>query len=226
MTRRGSDMRILHVIAEMDAGGAERVVHALAETSIAQGHAVAVASAPGRWTPRLVSLGVLTFDLPPASRSVSMTLKSVNAIRGAVRSFMPTVIHTHNVRATVAARLATPQLRGRPMITTLHGLAASDYRAGVRILRLSTPHVVACGEAVGRRLSAAGMPAGRLSVIPNGVGVCRTSVSESGRQRCACLYEMTERPVVLGIGRRVAPKNWPAFLRSPRELPVQILDRR
>jgi glycosyltransferase involved in cell wall biosynthesis len=204
-------MRILHVIAEMDAGGAERVVHALAETSIARGHAVAVASAPGRWTPRLVSLGVSTFDLPATSRSVRMTLRSVGAIRSAIRAFAPTVIHTHNVRATVAARLATPRRSGRAMVTTLHGLAASDYRTGVRALRLATPHVVACGDSVGRRLAAAGMPADRLSVIRNGVDSA-SEVDEATRHDTRGRYGMVSRPAVLGIGRLVEQKNWPAFL--------------
>ncbi|WP_244210993.1 glycosyltransferase [Amycolatopsis kentuckyensis] len=155
-------MRVLHVISEMGAGGAETLVAGMVARGEEYGWVSAVASGGGFRADALAAAGTPTFPVPLARRSKAGVLKAAWATRRAVSRFRPDVVLAHNVGASLVARLA-----GRRPLTVFHGVADSDYAAAARILRHTSGQVVAVSEATADRLAAAGLE--RPVVIPNAV---------------------------------------------------------
>ncbi len=155
-------MRVLHVISEMGAGGAETLVAGMAVRGEEYGWVSAVASGGGFRADALAAAGVPTFPVPLARRSKAGVLKAAWATRRAIRRFRPDVVLAHNVGASLVTRLA-----GRRPLTVFHGVADHDYPAAARILRRTSGAVVAVSEATADRLTAAGLD--RPVVIRNAV---------------------------------------------------------
>jgi glycosyltransferase involved in cell wall biosynthesis len=120
-------------------------------------------------------------------------------------------VHAHNVRAAALARLALAAARCRAvLVPTMHGVAPGDYAAAARVLRRTGRRVIACAPAVARSLESAGFPGERIDVITNGA-----ALRPAGGQRQADLRAslgLGSRPLVVGVGRLVAQKNWPVFI--------------
>ncbi len=180
-----------------------------------------VASGPGAWVDKVTQAGAAHVALPATSRGTSFSLATATAaarLGHCVRHVRPHVVHSHNVRATALARLALLGTRHRTVLMpTLHGVAPSDYRAASRILRRVTRRVIACAPSVARSLREAGFPADRIDVITNGA-----ALRPAGPERQAGLRAslgLGPAPLVLGIGRLVEQKNWPAFIEAAGHLP-------
>ena len=208
-------MRLLHVIAEMAVGGAERVVVQLAAAAVEQGDRVAVAGAPGPLDADLRRLGVERIDLPGGSRSLGGTALAVTRLVAPLRRFRPELIHSHNVRATLAAsaaaRLAGP-LRRPPLLATFHGVVPSEYRVAARLLR-GADRVVCVSRDTAEALIAAGFPAGRTQVIHNAVPIPAPLASEE-RERIDRELRLGEGSVVAAVGRLVPQKAHWRFLEA------------
>ncbi|MGW4063166.1 glycosyltransferase [Amycolatopsis sp. NPDC004747] len=155
-------MRVLHVISEMGAGGAETLVAGMAARGEEHGWVSAVASGGGFRADALAAAGTPAFPVPLARRSKAGVLKAAWATRRAISRFRPDVVLAHNVGASLVTRLA-----GRRPITVFHGVADEDYPAAARILRRTSGRVVAVSTATADRLTAAGLE--RPAVIPNAV---------------------------------------------------------
>ncbi|WP_410571268.1 glycosyltransferase [Amycolatopsis sp. cmx-4-61] len=155
-------MRVLHVISEMGAGGAETLVAGMAARGGEYGWVSAVASGGGFRADALAADGTPTFPVPLARRSKTGVLKAAWATRRAIAEFRPDVVLAHNVGASLVTRLA-----GRRPITVFHGVADEEYPAAARILRRTSEHVVAVSAAAADRLAASGLE--RPVVIPNAV---------------------------------------------------------
>ncbi|MGW3962491.1 glycosyltransferase [Amycolatopsis sp. NPDC005003] len=155
-------MRVLHVISELGAGGAETLVAGMVARGEEYGWVSAVASGGGFRADALAAAGTPAFPVPLARRSKAGVLKAAWATRRAVSRFRPDVVLAHNVGASLVARLA-----GRRPITVFHGVADEDYPAAARILRRTSARVVAVSTATADRLTAAGLE--RPVVIPNAV---------------------------------------------------------
>ena len=123
----------------------------------------------------------------------------------------PHVVHAHNVRATALARLALVSTQHRAVLMpTLHGVAPTDYGGASRVLRRAARRVIACAPSVARSLEAAGFPGDRIDVIINGA-----ALHPAGPDRQAALrasLALGPGPLVVGVGRLVKQKNWPAFI--------------
>ena len=157
-------MRVLHVISEMGAGGAEALVAGMALAGSDVGWESAVASGGGFRADAVAAAGVPTFDVPVARRSATGVLRAAWATRRAVRRFQPDVVLAHNVSASLVARIAAPR---RPLVSVFHGVAEADVAGAVRVLRRVSDAVVAVASASGERLLDAGL--GSVVVIPNAV---------------------------------------------------------
>ncbi|MDX8031996.1 glycosyltransferase [Lentzea sp. BCCO 10_0856] len=157
-------MRVLHVISEMGAGGAEALVAGMASAGSDVGWESAVASGGGFRADALRANGVPVFDVPLARRSPVGVLRAALATRGAVRRFRPDVVLAHNVSASLVARIAAPR---RPLVTVFHGVAEADVPGAVRVLRRVSSCVVAVASASASRLLDAGLDS--VVVIPNAV---------------------------------------------------------
>ncbi|WP_439656075.1 glycosyltransferase [Lentzea sp. HUAS TT2] len=157
-------MRVLHVISEMGAGGAESLVAGMALAGGDVGWESAVASGGGFRAESLRAGGVPVFDVPVARRSPLGVLRAVRAVRVAVRRFRPDVLLAHNVSASLVSRIASPR---RPVVTVFHGVAETDVAGAVRVLRRVSTVVVTVASAAASRLSDAGLDS--VVVIPNAV---------------------------------------------------------
>ncbi len=211
-------MRILHVLPGMAPGGMEQLVVALSADAIEQGDEVVVASGPGAWAGRIEMAGGAHCALPLTSRaSTASAVAAVGRLAKCVRQFSPQIVHAHNVRAAVMARLALATIRDRvALMTTLHGVPPADYPAAGRILRSATPRVIACAPAVARSLRASGFPSARIDLIVNGAALAPASPErqEEMRRRLGLGAE----PVVAGIGRLTEQKDWPALIAAARNV--------
>lgn len=156
-------MRVLHVISEMGAGGAESLVAGMALAGGDVGWESAVASGGGFRADALREAGLPVFDVPVARRSFSGVLRAAGATRSAVRRFQPDVVLAHNVSASLVGRLAAPR---RPLVTVFHGVADADVAGTVRVLSRVSSVVVTVASAAAARLRDAGLES---VVIPNAV---------------------------------------------------------
>ena len=211
-------MRILHVIAEMALGGAERVVLQLLADARAYGDTTGLACAPGgRLLLEAVALGARQYEVPLQRRSAVATMRGAGKLRRAIEDFRPDVIHTHNVRATVATRVALIGLGSKAaLLTSVQGLDPGDYRAASRLLRFTTSHVIACSPSVARSLASAGFPPAWIDVIHNAAHLAPADDS-----RMAALRErflIGERPLVVGLGRLMPQKSWSTLIEAASHL--------
>jgi glycosyltransferase involved in cell wall biosynthesis len=157
-------MRILTVIAELGVGGAEVVAVTLATTAAADGHDVVVASGPGHRIEQVRAAGVPHVPVPLVGRNPIGLARALTRLRSVER---PDLVHAHNPKATLLARLAFG--RWIPILTTLHGVAAAERGRAARILRWASDRVVVVSPHLGAQLEREGYPASRIEVVPNQV---------------------------------------------------------
>ncbi|MBM7520315.1 glycosyltransferase family 4 protein [Nocardioides nitrophenolicus] len=157
-------MRILTVIPELGAGGAEVVALTLARAATADGHHSRIASAPGFRVAEATAAGIAHTALPTMGRRPRDLLRAVVRLR---RLPPPDLVHAHNPKAALLCRLAFGHRA--PLLVTLHGVADHELGTAVRILRRAADHVVVVSPHLRERLLVHGFPAYRVSVVPNGV---------------------------------------------------------
>jgi glycosyltransferase involved in cell wall biosynthesis len=200
-------MRVLHVISEMGAGGAETLVAGMVPRSEEYGWTSAVASGGGFRADALAADGVPTYAVPLARRSRSGVLRAAWAVRRAVSRFAPDVVLAHNVAASLVARLAVLPRR-RPLLTVFHGVADHEFAAATRILRRTSDRVVAVSPATADRLAEAGLD--RPVVIRNAVFARRPVF---GRAEVRASLEVSgEMPVALCVARLEPQKRHDVLL--------------
>nr|WP_278260003.1 glycosyltransferase [Nocardioides convexus] len=130
-------MRVLTVIAALGAGGAEAVAVELALSAAADAHDVVVASTPGFRVERLREAGVEHVPLRLLGRRPGDLLASLRRLR---RLPAPDLVHAHNPKAALVARLAVgPRV---PVVTTLHGVGAAEARRAAHLLRRTSDRIV------------------------------------------------------------------------------------
>jgi glycosyltransferase involved in cell wall biosynthesis len=212
-------VRIVHVLPGLAAGGMEQLAIILAADAAVHGDTVVVASGPGVWVERVAQAGAVHLALPATSRLAAPGMAAATARLGrCIKKIQPHVVHAHNVRAALLARLALASAHHQAaLMSTLHGLAPGDYVTACRILRRTSRRVIACAPSVARSLVRAGFPADRIDVITNGA-----ALEPAGPQRQSALrasLQLGPGPVVVGIGRLVEQKNWPAFIAAAAYLP-------
>ena len=209
-------MRLLVVIADMGSGGAEDIAAQLSVSALEQGDDVTVATGGG-W--RLASLrqrGIATVAIPLASGRLGSTLRSALRLRRHLGGSDVDLVHAHNVRATVAARLALHRRRGRDrrrtrIVTTVHGLASYRYPLAALALRWLSDEVVAVSDDVARRLAIGGLLTGRLRVIENGAAYAPPAPRDQSRRDLDIAPGV---PVVLCLARIAAPKRHDLLLEA------------
>ena len=213
-------MRILHVLPSLSPGGMERLVIQLAADATAHGDSVAVASGPGAWAGEVARAGAVHVELPATARGTALSMKTATAAADLarwIRRTRPHLVHAHNVRATALARLALVGTHDRSvLVTTLHGVAPSDYGGASRVLRRVADRVIACAPSVARYLEAAGFPGGRIDVITNGAALRPAGLERQADLRVS--LQLGLAPLVVGIGRLVEQKDWPVFIEAADRL--------
>lgn len=205
-------MRILQVVQEFEAGGAERVVVALAEGAGRLGHPIAVAAAPGAFD-RITDFD--RYELPLIRRRPAKLLAAYRALAKAVRHFQPDLIHCHNPGMAIVTAVVTLRGRRPRAVASMHGVPDEDYRAATRALRLAGLPVVACGPGVAAGLADCGLKV--HSTIVNGVRPAAIS-TEAGAVRDE-LRLADGAPLLVAVGRLVEQKNHAVAIRALPSVP-------
>ena len=181
-------MRIVHVIARLNVGGAALHVLQLAHEQAQRGHDVVVVAgtlAAGEESMEYVAddLGVELHRLPVLQRELSPRADSaaILALRRIIRERRPNVLHTHTAKAGATGRLAaliSGRARPRAIVHTYHGHVLSGYfsRRWERVFRLiertlayTSGTLVAVSEEVRDDLVRFGVArADRFAVVPYG----------------------------------------------------------
>jgi glycosyltransferase involved in cell wall biosynthesis len=233
-------MRIVHVIARLNVGGAALHVLQLAHEQARRGHHVIVVAgtlAAGEESMEYVAdeLGVELLRLPVLQRELSPRADSaaILALRQIIRERRPDVLHTHTAKAGATGRLAAliaGRARPRALVHTYHGHVLSGYfsRRWERLFRLierllahATGTLVAVSEEVRDDLVGFGVaPARRFAVVPYGFELPAWSdVDEESRHTLRGEIGAGDDTFVVGwAGRLTAIKRPLDLIRTQRAL--------
>jgi glycosyltransferase involved in cell wall biosynthesis len=207
-----ADVRLLLVSPSLDERGAERIVVELARHARQQGLAVTVAAPPGSFDADLGDLGVTRRPLAERRRSVPGAAFTSLTLARVLGDDRPSVIHAHNPKMTVVAHAARRFARGRPrLLATFHGGDRGEDRRAARLLGVAD-HVVCVDDELAVRMSDAGLPDRKLTVIRNGTPPAVPLGPVERRRLCDELGLVG--PVVASVGELVASKAVDRFLHA------------
>jgi len=215
--------RVAVLVPTLAPGGAERASLQIAGELVRRGHDVDLLVAHD-------GLGAESLPLPDGVRSLTLarsrTAASVPALARHLRRTRPAALLaavTHaNVAAVLAARLARCGTRVVVVEHTdlLHGLSLRENRRA-RLMplmaRLAYPRAsarVAVSTGVADALvQAAGVPRASIQVLPNPIDAAR--LRRLAREPVTdAWWHADTGPVVLGLGRLVADKDFPTLIRA------------
>ncbi|HZO34367.1 MAG TPA: glycosyltransferase family 4 protein [Gaiellaceae bacterium] len=227
MAERG--LRIVHVIARLNVGGASLHVLQLAAAQRRRGHEVLVVAgtlAPGEESMEYLAgeLDVPLRRVPSLQRELSPRhdAAAIRELVRIVRSERPDVLHTHTAKAGGVGRVAALVARGRrpPVVVhTYHGhvlrgyfgrAKETFYRRLERVLARRTSKLVAVSPEVRDDLVALGVaPASRFAVIPYGFDLtARVGAGDGTRERIRADLGAGPGTFVVGwVGRLTAIKR-------------------
>lgn len=212
-----SSMRILHVIPNIERGGAERAMIILARGAADQGHEVAIVilgrkNAYADSIPQSVPVEMLGYPL--SYRHVRATARCLHDLRRSIREFRPDLVHSH---LWPAARMVGWAVRGRriPHVVHIHDtlgwLASSTFRD--RVMRVLTRHAlcrrnthfIAVARAVREytRQHLSWIPA-NIPVIYNAVDTAEFA-ARNGASATDC--RAAQESVTLGVAYRLVPNK-------------------
>jgi glycosyltransferase involved in cell wall biosynthesis len=225
----GGPLRILHVIARLNVGGAALHVLQLAAAQRRRGHHVLVAAGavePGEESMEYLAreLDVPVKSVPTLQRELSPVrdVATVRALVRLIRAEQPDVLHTHTAKAGGVGRLAAILARSaRPavLVHTYHGHVLRGYfgwrreafyRGLERVLARTTSSLVAVSPEVRDELVELGIaPASRFVVIRYGFDLSgRADVSAADRNRVRGELGVGDDAFVVGwVGRLTAIKR-------------------
>jgi glycosyltransferase involved in cell wall biosynthesis len=207
-------MRVLHVLQELSGGGAENVAAQLVTGAQEAGCAVAVAGARG---PARPMFDAPTFHLPLIARKPLALLRAARALRRAIATWRPDLVHCHNPTMALAVALATG--RKRPArIVTVHGISERDAPLGAALLRWLGAETVACAASVATALRARRVEA---TLIANGCGPAPPPLDRGALE--AAFGGLAGRRLVVGVGRLVAQKNHALLIRAAARMPDAVV---
>ena len=208
-----STPRVLHVVDSLERGGLERVVTDLAVMQRQQGYDVAVFSikAPGALAQELERAGV---PVLLGDKRSSADLRTLRALRRAVRDRQVDVVHAHNFMPTYYVAAATLGWGSRPAgVATCHDmgtrLAQRKLRWIMRWALARMTRVVMVGAQVHARYLEAGVvDTAKTLRILNGVALERFSQDAGARAQARRRLGLASHERVIGcVGRLVELKN-------------------
>jgi glycosyltransferase involved in cell wall biosynthesis len=215
--------RVLLVITTLTLGGAETQVVRLAIELKKNGWIVAVAClvAPTAYVGSLNADGipVHSLDMPrgvPDPRAI-WRLKSL------LRALNPDVVHSHMFHANLLCRVARLTCSFPVLICTAHNVRETSERGGQtwhkELLYRATDFLadtttIICKAAFERYLRVGAVPAGKLTVIHNGVDTQYYSPSIERRTAARKTLNVGDQFVWLAVGRLVHQKDYPNLLRA------------
>ena len=126
------------------------------------------------------------------------------------------MVHTHLYRSQIYARPAA-RLAGTPVVlTTEHSIGETHIErrpmtAGVRALYLTSElfsdATIAVSDVVRERLIRWGVPARKITVIPNGLDTAALAFDAAARQRVRERFGIPPDTYVIGVARAAGPQQ-------------------
>lgn len=214
-------MKILFVVTDLDLGGAEAQVVALACGLKRRGHAVEVASLldPVARTGDLDAAGVPWHSL--GMKRGSADPRAVFRLARIIRRFRPDAVHSHMVHANLLTRLTRLTVRMPRLITTAHNtreggrLLELAYRVTDPLTDLTTNVSDASVQAyLDRRVSAPG----RIITVVNGLDFSPFTEAAGAREQVRGELDLSGF-TWLAVARLSPEKDFPNLLAAFRELP-------
>lgn len=166
-------LTIVHAVAPAPFGGLERVVRSLASGQLAAGHRVHVAAVVGGsadhpFVSAMTEAGVPTAAITTGNRDYFGERRAVRTLCEEVGA---DILHTHGYRPDVVASGIATGL-GIPRVSTVHGFTGGDWKNRLyermqRYVLRRFDGVIAVARSQIGPLSAAGVPAERIHLLPN-----------------------------------------------------------
>jgi len=200
-------MKVLHVITGLGVGGAELQLRGILQHTRHDADVVTLYN-PGPVADMIRADGTAVRNLDMRS---NIQLTSLLWLRRIIRAGRYDVVHTHLYRSQIYGRPAA-WLAGTPVIvSTEHSIGETHLERrrmtrGVQALYLGTElfsdMTVAVSATVRERLTRWGVRPHKVTVIPNGVDLCRVEFDAAGRARVRAEFGIAAADyVVLLLGR-------------------------
>ena len=209
-TRTDEQLRVVHVVATLTAGGAERQLEMLASHSRHESTVIALYGTGG------IAEGMRRHGLRVEELEVSGWRKALAplALARELRRIRPDVVHVHLLSAQLlgipAARLAgvplvvstehslmEDSIEGRPLTWWLH--------TGYRVLERLASHTIAVSEVTADRLRRWGVRRDRISVADLGVDLEAVAFDPAGRAAVRRELGIEPDTSVIGVVGRLDP---------------------
>ncbi|MFQ5599012.1 MAG: glycosyltransferase [Candidatus Krumholzibacteriia bacterium] len=205
-------LRVLHLIEDLDVGGAERLVADLVlHPPAASRAAVACLRHRGRLGSTVARRGVPVWSL---EKQGGIDIGALRRLIRLVRRERPDLIHAHVFTANLWGRLAGA-FTGVPVVTTEHSTFFLERRGGVWLERALAPWTAArivvsedLGRAVRRKLGP--RAAAHTRVVHNGIPAARFEMLEhrtGQRARIRRALGFGDGDVVVGTVSRIEPRK-------------------
>ncbi len=216
-------LRVLHIVAAGEFGGAEAQILALVRELTQRSVAVFVATFyDAELTRRLQASGIAT----QALRS-RLPLQDYIQVKKITVRFAPHVIHTHGVRASLAGR-SVGEVLGIPVVTTVHSDLHHDYAQPLKrafmmalehISRDRSARVIAVSKALAAVLMERGYSGNQVVTIPNGLDLeqARQALWAAQQQPARIRERLDLLPnayLLITVARLQAVKNLPFLVRA------------
>jgi glycosyltransferase involved in cell wall biosynthesis len=215
-------MKILQLISSGGFYGAESVVAALtrdlaqARYSVLVGVFENIHASPNNVAAQLESRGLQVIRIPCRSR---FDLATAKRIREIIRVQDIDLVHSHGYKADIYAYLATRRIR-LPLLATSH--LWTRQTAAVRFYEFLDAHVlrsfdaiIAVSDRIATELRQAGVPAGKITVIDNGIDL---TPFRSAVPVLASELNKGDGLLIGTAGRLVAQKGLTFFLTAAQQV--------
>jgi glycosyltransferase involved in cell wall biosynthesis len=200
-------MKVLHVITGLEAGGAEVQLAMLVRHTRHEPDVLTLYN-PGSVADQIRADGIRVRDLGMTSnRQVGALVR----LRSLIAEGRYDVVHTHLYRTQIYARPAARLARTPVVVTTEHSIGETHIErrkmtAGVRGLYLGSElfsdATIAVSDVVRERLVRWGVPAKKITVIPNGLETAPLAFDPAARARSREQFGIGPDTYVIGaLGR-------------------------
>lgn len=218
-------MKVLHVITDLDVGGAEQQLRLLLRRLPAHCEVVTL-TRPGP-----VAEGIEADGTPVTHLGMTgnRDLTALPRLTGLIREGGYDLVHTHLYRACVYGRIAARMAGVRAVVATEHSLGDAVIEGrrltrGVRTLYRATERLgtatVAVSDTVAARLRRWGVPEQRIHVVPGGIEAHRFAFDPAARALVRTRLGLPlDAFVVGGAGRLVPGKRFDVLVRAVTQLP-------
>jgi len=215
-------LKVLLTITGLSMGGAEHVVVNLADALAARGHQVKIAYLTGEALvlPKDKSIEVIAIGMKGKAGFLSAYFK----LRALVKAFQPDVVHSHMVHANLISRLLRLTVKIPKLVCTAHSnneggqLRMLAYRITDKLADISTN---VSQDAVNEFVAKGAVKPGRMLAIANGIDVNTFSYNSHARDTIRNELGISDKKMLLAVGRLDVPKDYPNLLHAIERLAQQ-----